>query len=146
MTLEKALQRLKWRITDGKNYKPNQGDAESYNAIVDYVQDQRKNTIVDNVLFTKLYIFVFTNFMRHYECTAYDDIPQSELHKVLDTKMNTLIQKFMEVNDTYELSRVKDEKGLHQYAPISFEECVENLKILTTESINEYSPKHMNRI
>ena len=50
MTIEKATQRIGWRLGTGKPFQPNQEDIDSYNRIVEFIQNKQKKSIIDNQL------------------------------------------------------------------------------------------------
>ncbi len=146
MKITKSVQRIGWRFSQGKPFQPNQNDIEAYNDIVDYVGINQKETIVDNVLFTKMYIYLLGEFLNYYGTTVNDPILQKELHKILDSDMSSLIEQFRSKANHQELNTIKTVEDLENFKAMTFQECVDNLKIMTTEAINQFSPKHLNRV
>ena len=45
MTIEKAMQRIGWRLGTGKPFQPNQGDIDAYNFIVEFVDKKQKQQL-----------------------------------------------------------------------------------------------------
>ncbi|HET8736224.1 MAG TPA: hypothetical protein VFM69_06480 [Pricia sp.] len=146
MTIEKSLQRLQWRFKQGKAYKPNENDIAAYNRLVDYVNDTKRSYVVDNILFTKLYIFCYGEFLRHYEATVHDKIPQSELNRILAMGVNEIIERFRTTANLEQLKKVERPEDMEKHNDLTFDECVSQLKEMTFEAINAYSHKHLNRI
>lgn len=147
MTIEKATQRIGWRLGTGKAFQPNQGDIDAYNEIVEFIQEKQKKQIIDNQLFGKLYIYLYGEFVTYYKATAMDSIPQKELNKLLTKDLRTIVT---EVTDRLNLADmelcIKQNKSIKQYNPLQYDEVAENFKVMVNSAINAYSPKHLERV
>ena len=58
MTLNKAIDRLYWRIKTGMA-KANQTDLDAVNCVVEHVNESNKKTITENIPFTKMYVYLY---------------------------------------------------------------------------------------
>ena len=97
----KGMQRIGWRFSQGKPFKPNDTDKEAYNAIVDFIDIQHKKQFKNNELFAKLYIYIYGKFLSHYQATVLDKIPRGEVYKILNRSIEDLIDEFTnELNDS----------------------------------------------
>ena len=99
--LKKAAERLIWRLKpdekgEFKSFTPNKNDIESLNCILNWINNQKKDTLKNNQLFAKLYILGLTNIIRHQETTIFDPIPQKELSKILDYPLSSFYKSFTE--------------------------------------------------
>ena len=144
MTVNKAMQRYSWRLSQGKPYQPNELDIEAYNVIATYIEEKQKKTIVDNQLFGKLYIYLFGEFVNYYNTTVNNKIPQKELHKILDKDLRTIVDEVKDRLNAKELEVcIQNEQDLKNYKPMEYEEVATNLRIMVNDAINEYQPKHL---
>ena len=147
MNIEKSLQRIEWRFSQGKEFKPNGNDIEAYNELAEYFNQKEKQQLIDNQLFGKMYIYLFGEFVNYYNCTVMDNIPQKELHKLLDKDLRLIVEDVTDRLNNAEISACMERKGhLDGYAPMKYEEVAENLKIMVNAAINTYSPKHLARV
>lgn len=115
MNIEKALDRIRWRFSNGKAFMPNVNDVEAFNYLVDYVEQKEAQTLRDNALFAKLYIWVYGQFLSHYKATVFDSIPQKELNKLLDLPLADHVKRFTDsLNDSelYSIFDLTDEPDL----------------------------------
>jgi hypothetical protein len=117
---------------------PNKTDFDAYNELVEYVDIMEKNLINNQQLFGKLYIYLFTEFVKHYNCTVMDDIPQKELHKLLDKDLRVLVTEAQELLNLCELeSAIKN--GRHkEYSPMEYSEMADNFKSMISAAITTY--------
>lgn len=97
--LKKAVGKLKWRFRkdDKNNFKsftPNQNDVEALNCIMNWINNQKKETLNDNKLFAKLYIYHLTMNIRHFETTVLEPIPQKDLSKILSYPLEHFYKSF----------------------------------------------------
>lgn len=137
MKIEKSVQRIGWRLGQKKPFTPNQNDIEAYNEIVEYVVNTQKDQLMKNQLFGKLYIYVYGQFLRYYKATVFDEIPQKELHKLLDKPLRNIIEDFKDLLNNDELySSIEEgrEKDLWSYTDVS-----NNLKIQINAAINTFT-------
>ena len=89
MTTERAISHFEYKLTN--SWKPTKHDLEAYNALLKYIETKKKETIINNQLFGKLYIYLFGEFITYYNASVFDEIPQKELHKILDTDLRVLV-------------------------------------------------------
>lgn len=144
MTVNKAMQRMAWRLGSGKPYQPNQTDADAYNTIASYIEEKQKRTIIDNQLFGKLYIYLYGEFVNYYNTTAENNIPQNELNRLLAKDLRTIVTEVMDRMNTKELELcVKNEQDLKSYNPMEYEEVAENFRVMVNAAIDQFSPKHL---
>lgn len=139
MKIEQQLQRIAWRLGSGKAFTPNQNDIEAYNDIAEYIDMKQKQQVIDNQLFGKLYIFVYREFVRHYKATVMDEIPQKELNKILARDVNSLLLEVMEDLNMFELKNAIEAKRHKDYSPMTYDEVVDNLKVMVNGAINTYT-------
>ena len=92
MTITKSIQQLEWKYNNHWNIT--QTDIDALNTIKEFAKQKHQEQIEANQLFAKLYIMVFSQFIERYKTDIYDDIPQKELHKLLDKDLSVFIQRF----------------------------------------------------
>jgi len=138
MTTERAISHFEYKLTN--SWKPTKHDLEAYNALLKYIETKKKETIIKNQLFGKLYIYLFGEFITYYNASVFDEIPQKELHKILDTDLRVLVTN---LRDKLNLKEVEDyiiqEKSLKGFKEIEYQEISDNLKSMINAAINEYS-------
>lgn len=102
--IKKAASRLKWRFRKEKgsfkSFTPNDNDIEALNCILNWINNQKKETLNNNQLFAKLFIYHLTMIIRHYQTTVLDPIPQKELSKLLSYPLEHFYKAFE--SDLYE--------------------------------------------
>lgn len=142
MTIEKAMQRIGWRLGTGKPFQPNQGDIDAYNFIVEFVDKKQKQQLIDNQLFGKLYIYVFGQFMTYYKCSFDSVIPQKELHKLLDKDLRLILSDVIDKINISDMEyHLEKEKTLEGFKNAEYEEVAENLRIMVNGALNTFSKK-----
>ena len=94
MILKKALDRLAWRFTSGNSFTPNVNDIEAFNNVIEWVNNQKSETINNNQLFAKLFIYFFNQKIKETRTTVFDDEAQKELSKILNTPLNLFYEAF----------------------------------------------------
>lgn len=96
--IKKAAGKLKWRFRKEKgNYKPftpNDNDIEALNCILNWINHQKKETLNNNQLFAKLYIYHLTMNIRYFETTVLDPIPQKDLSRLLNMPIHLFYEAF----------------------------------------------------
>ena len=146
MDFKKAMQRIGWRLQQ-PTFKPNNEDKQAYNAIVQVIESQQKQQFKNHELFAKLYIHIYGKFISHYKTTVLDVVPRKELHKILETPMSILIEKFTkEMNDSelytlMEKSNIKIDhpafKNEHEKKEDAQKIDMKNLNIWKQEDVSE---------
>lgn len=137
MTLNKAINRLSWRFSKCDNINPVQEDIDSFNTILEYIEESKKEVLSQNLLFAKLYMAVLKRSMQHYDADILNNTPQKELHKFLEKPIEWHYQNFTDY--------------LNQESCISSKDCVNlawtledvrnNLNIQMTQCLIKYSEK-----
>lgn len=125
----KALQILSRRMA-----KASYQEREAFNCLVDFVGQKQKIALIDNQLFGKLYIYLLTKFIAHYQCTVFDPIPQTELHRILDRDLRSLVVDFVDTLNMGE--NYQDASG--QTAKWQYDEVAENLRTMINKALEEY--------
>lgn len=92
MTVEKALNRIAWRLKNG--WMANQNDVDALNSIIEFVNQKQKEQINYNQLFAKLYVHLYGEYLKYYDATVFDKEPQIELNKILEKSLVQIIQDF----------------------------------------------------
>ena len=138
MTPERAISHFEYKLTN--SWKPTKHDLEAYNALLKYIETKKKETIINHQLFGKLYIYLFGEFITYYNASIFDEIPQKELHKILDTDLRVLVTN---LRDKLNLKEVEDyiikEKSLKGFKEIEYEEIADNLKSMINGAISQYN-------
>lgn len=150
MTLQKATQRIQWRFTSGNSFQPNENDIESINFIFNWINTEKSERIKANGLFIKLYIYFFHKSILSYGGGNFDMLPQQELNKLLDTPIRSFYESFHKtINNNANDKIIKDgvkptDKEMETIinGAYSFDEVVENLNEMITESINKYQTNY----
>ena len=94
MTIKKALEHLAWKFKN--SWKPTPKDIEAFNEVAEFTEAKLKQQYNDNQLFAKIYITFYGELLKYYDSTVFDPIPQKALNKILDTPIETIIQKFLD--------------------------------------------------
>jgi len=111
MTIDKALDRFKWRITSRQQFVPNKGDVEAYNTLVEYVENARKQVFRSSELYARLYVWAFRQFLQYYNSPVTNPLPQRELHKVIDKPAAQHVQEFTDFLNDQEMYSAFDVCG-----------------------------------
>lgn len=88
--IKKHLQRIHWRIS-GNGWKANEKDREAFNAIVEYAEREEERNFQSNPHLAKLYIYLYTEFLRHYDCTVYEPHAEKAIQYILKADLATLV-------------------------------------------------------
>jgi hypothetical protein len=105
-TLE-AIQRMAWRISEGKTFKPNQNDAEAVNKIIDFYTKTNEKSVTSNIQFAKLYLWTFWYNLRFYQDIT---ISQKEINKQLDVDIFSIYEEIVkELNNLEVADLLNDE-------------------------------------
>lgn len=86
MKLSEAFSRYKFQVTSGN--KPNEKDIEAFNVIAEYLQKVQEETIQDNLLFAKLYMYLLGKLVSYYNNA---DEANKHIGKILSQKTDNLI-------------------------------------------------------
>ena len=105
MTIYKDLERVKICVQKmNSKLKPEMKkvNIEAYNRVVDFVTSEEESLIQRNILFYKLYLLSYSNFIEKFKATVYEDIPIKELHKFLRKPLGYHISNFCRDLNTME--------------------------------------------
>ncbi len=144
MTPKRALDHFKWKFQN--KWKPTEQDIEAYNTLAEYVVENSKQQIIDNELFAKMYIYMMGFMLVRYDATFFDEIPQKELHKLLNKSTKQILSDVLDIHNINDFEQVVKKNKIKNHEPMTYKEASENLKIMVNGAINEYSPKHLERI
>jgi hypothetical protein len=97
--LNKAIDRLYFRIKNGMP-KANQTDLDAVNSIVEYLNESQKQTIKENIPFTKMYVHLFGMMLDKYGDVY---LAQNELNRILVTPTLEIYEKFSDKLNHHEL-------------------------------------------
>ena len=144
--IEKAIQRISWRFTSDKPFKPNENDIESVNCLIDWINRQTSETINNNQLFAKLYIYHLNQTIRYFQTTIFEDIPQKDLSKILDLPLkNFYIAFHKELHSNLITKIVDNNKGKKEIELKELEEMYslefisDKLEQQVNEALNRFS-------
>lgn len=144
--IQKHLKRLHWRITGG-GWKPNEQDLESINGIIKYVNTEQERSFRSNEHLAKLYIYLYLEFLRYFDCTVYDNKPEKTIQSILKRDLCTLLEDLTYTINQQNLYAELQSNGFIFGHPLQLKEDVKkkNLEIMqktkgekfTTESVKE---------
>jgi len=126
--INKSIERLVYTIS--KQNKPNNNDAEALNNIILFYNEVTGAEIQKNILFAKLYIFLYSNFIKSYQS---DDIAQSKIHEVLDTDIDVLFLQLKDDLNTLEMTDFFKRQGVENENIIASENKINEIKELNKE-------------
>lgn len=89
--IQQHLKRLHWRIS-GNGWKANEKDLEAFNGIVEHLKRQEEENIIENEQFAKLYIYLYLEFLRYFNCTVYEKQPEKTIQSILKRDLSTLLE------------------------------------------------------
>jgi len=72
MTINKAIQHFIFKLSN--HWKATEVDQQALNVMIDFVNDKSKEQYMNNELFAKVYIFMFSYFIDRYKTTVFDEI------------------------------------------------------------------------
>lgn len=114
MTIEKAMQRIVWRVSNG-TYTPNQNDIEAVTEVAEWINRQKTNEIQNNRLFAKTYVYCFINELQFYQDIKF---AQKKLHEILKTPLPNLYENFKDRFNLVELNNIKNSFGFSNLHPL----------------------------
>ena len=118
MTIEKAMQRIVWRVSNGA-HTPNQNDVEAVTVVAEWINRQKAQEIQQNKIFAKMYVYCFINELQFYQNLK---LAQKKLHEILQTPLTQLYTNFTDRLNLIELNRLKKEIGLNEAHPLTLTE------------------------
>jgi len=149
MTIKKAIEHFEWKFTN--KWKPTEADLNAYNTILNFVKDKHEQQYNNNQLFAKLYITFYGELIKYYNATVFDKEPQKALHQILDTSIETLIQKFLDKANLQEQTIKHSTKNGFKHPKqvdtsdiepgaiaMTYAEAKENLTTMINLALNQY--------
>ena len=92
MSLDEAIKRVLWRFRNFDTIYVNEKDVTAVNRIIDFINQYHDKVVIDNLHFSKLYIYVLGTFLDRYETTIDQCLPRVELHKLIDRPLEYFIE------------------------------------------------------
>jgi len=130
MNVDAAIQRLSWRLGNGA-FTPNQKDINSFNGLIQWVNDQRKITIRNNQLFAKLYIHSLNQYLDKYQSTVFDKVAEKELSRLLDMPMDASYEAFTQsLNDNSDYALFADNGVVMKHPSLKNEAEIEQERLM----------------
>jgi len=137
--IKKHVNRLAWRLSNKRQFTPNDDDIESLNSIIDWINRQEKENVRTNILFAKLYIYHLNQTIDYFNSTIFDDIPQKDLSRILDIPLDNFYISFKNSLYNNQFDRIKKLKDLNDIKEIYDLETI-------TEKLNEMISEALNRL
>ena len=110
-TIKKAVEHFIFKLDPKNNiWKASEADGKAITQIVKFVEDKHEEQLRNNQLFAKLYITYYGELLKYYKASIFDKEPQKDLHKTLDTPLETIIDTFrttlkdIEIANTFEVN------------------------------------------
>ena len=151
-TIKRAVEHFTWKLDPkNKQWKATKNDVEALNTILEFTELKLNQQYADNQLFAKLYITFYGELLKFYDATVFDKIPQKALHQILDTPIESIIEKFVDKANLQEQTveyRSKN-KTLHPHEghtetiqpfaeAMSIEDATENLTAMINMALTKY--------
>jgi len=118
MTIEKAMQRIVWRVSNG-NYTPNQNDVDAVTIVAEWINRQKTQEIQQNRLFAKMYVYSFINELEFYKDIKFAQI---KINETLKTPLIQLYNNFKDRLNAVELINKKKSIGFSNLHPFKITE------------------------
>ena len=115
MTIEKAMQRIVWRVSNG-NHTPNQNDVEAVTIVAEWINRQKAQEVQQNRLFAKMYVYCFVNELQFYQNIKF---AQKKLHEICQTPLIQLYNDFKNKFNEIELLTLKKSLGFCSLHPLT---------------------------
>lgn len=151
MILKKAINRMSWRFVGEKPFTPNENDIKAVNDIITWINNQKSESIKNNKLFAKLYVFYLDEHIKRLETTVLDDAPQKALSRLLSTDINAFYTSFHNnlhqnkfnqflIFDKKDLNKISDKELKKIFKEeYNFDFVVKELNEMITEALNRFS-------
>ena len=128
--INKSIERLVYTIS--KQNKPNNNDAEALNNIILFYNEVTGSDIKKNLLFAKLYIFLYSNFIKTYES---EEMAQSKIHQILDTDIDILFLQLKDDLNSLEITEFFKRQGVENENIIASENKINEIKELNKQRL-----------
>lgn len=133
--IKKHIDRIKWRISNG-GWKANQLDLDALNGIIEYANKEQDETFAENEQFAKLYIYLYLEFLRYFDCTVYEKQPEKTIQSILNRSLDVLLDDLIyTINQQNLYDRLK-ENGFQFGHPLQLKEDVKKKNLEIMESTN----------
>lgn len=97
MTVEKAIQRIEWRFFLSSNIIfINENDLRAVSTLLDFIRSERKNTVLTNSAFSKLYVAHLNYLVKHYKSGVTDPLVFKKLHYIISRPLDYSIQELVD--------------------------------------------------
>lgn len=132
MTIEKAMQRLFWRMGNG-SFTPNKNDIESLTEVAQWINREKQRELQQNTIFAKLYVYCFIHELHFYKNI---DIAQQRIHEILKQNISVRYDDFLKAINNYELDNFRASLGIKDKHPLqrTAEEDLEQSSIIIKNS------------
>jgi hypothetical protein len=114
MTIEKAMQRIVWRVSNG-THTPNQNDVDAVTIVAEWMNRQKAQELQQNRLFAKMYVYCFIHELDFYKDLKF---AQRKLHEILKTPLSQLYEQFKNKLNLIELNALKKSLGFCNLHPL----------------------------
>lgn len=108
MTIEKSIQRLIWRFTNGK-FEPNQNDKESLKFICEWINREKEQRINQNRYFAKIIIYCFIHELNFYNDKHFSE---RKIQEILELPLEHWYSEFREHINRHELNIAFNKMGI----------------------------------
>lgn len=138
-TVKKAIEHFIFKLDPKNNiWKASETDIKAIKLIAEFTEDKLKKQYNDNQLFAKLYITLFGELLLYYNTTVFDSIPQKALHKILDTPIDIIINKFLDKANLQEQTvNHSNKNGFKHPKTVNTEDIEPFLEAMTKEEATE---------
>ncbi|MBD1263187.1 hypothetical protein HZY62_21550 [Maribacter polysiphoniae] len=140
MNLNQAIEHLSMRL-QGTHLEVNNQDKKAFNCMLEYINTTLDESFKRNKNFANLYAYCLGFLMDMFQTTIDNPIPHKELHKIIDTSFENIIEDITnKMNNRLRCSLLKHAGGqLDKQQLVSFQKngkVVENLIKLLSISNN----------
>lgn len=121
--IEKAINRLSWRFKN-ENVKINESkiiineaDVKAVEFLVDWINQQKKETLKENLLFAKIFCYAFKNELIFYKGDP--KLSQTKIVEQLKIPIEYHYDTIHNILNSFELNRYMEEIGVIQKHPLT---------------------------
>jgi hypothetical protein len=135
--IEQAFSQMSYRLQNGR-YEPNQADLDAYSYLANWVMENKKQALKNDILFAKLFCRVFAQEVHFYKGDF--KFAQKKMHDYLKHPIEFYYEKFtQEVNDVL-MNKYITELGITEKHPalLSHKELELENEILKDKMIMDY--------
>lgn len=132
MTIEKAMQRLFWRMGNGQ-FTPNKNDFDALKEVAEWINREKQRELQENTIFAKMYVYCFIHEIEFYKDI---DIAQKRIHDILKQPITIRYNEFLKTINNHELDKFRKSIGLKDKHPLerTAEEDLEQNSIISNNS------------